>query len=81
MKIVLAGAFGNLGAELLKALIKEGHEVVAADLREAAVEGCEGKYTFKQIDATDPHYHSPSPHLSSQQGRKEVKEIYNGFHY
>ena len=54
MKIVLAGAFGNLGAELLKALIKEGHEVVAADLREAAVEGCEGKYTFVKIDAINP---------------------------
>ncbi len=54
MKIVLAGAFGNLGAEILKALIKEGHEVVAADLREASIEGLEGKYTFKQIDATNP---------------------------
>ncbi len=54
MKIVLAGAFGNLGAEILKSLIKAGHEVVAADLRECAVEGCEGKYTFVQIDATNP---------------------------
>ena len=32
MKIVLAGAFGNLGAEILKCLCKAGHEVVAADL-------------------------------------------------
>ena len=54
MKIVLAGAFGNLGAEILKSLVKAGHEVVAADLRETAVEGTEGKYTFVKIDATNP---------------------------
>lgn len=54
MKVVLAGAFGNLGAEILKRLCADGHEVVAADLRETAVEGCEGKYTFKAIDATNP---------------------------
>ena len=54
MKIVLAGAFGNLGAEILKCLCKAGHEVVAADLKERPVEGCEGKYTFVSIDATNP---------------------------
>ena len=54
MKIVLAGAFGNLGAEILKCLCAAGHEVVAADLKERPVEGTEGKYTFVPIDATDP---------------------------
>ncbi len=54
MKVVLAGAFGNLGAEILKLLIADGHEVVAADLNEGAVEGTEGKYTFVKIDATNP---------------------------
>ena len=54
MKVVLAGAFGNLGAEILKCLCADGHDVVAADLRETAVEGCEGKYLFKSIDATNP---------------------------
>ena len=54
MKIVLAGAFGNLGADILKLLCAEGHEVVAADLKEASVEGTEGKYTFVKIDATNP---------------------------
>lgn len=34
MKIVLAGAFGYLGAEILKCLVREGHEIVAADLNE-----------------------------------------------
>ena len=54
MKIVLAGAFGNLGAEILKALTAAGHEVVAADLRETPIAGLEGKYTFVKIDATNP---------------------------
>lgn len=54
MKVVLAGAFGNLGAEILKALCAAGHEVVAADLKERPIEGTEGKYTFVSIDATNP---------------------------
>ena len=54
MKVVLAGAFGNLGAEILKALCAAGHEVVAADLKERPVAGTEGKYSFRAIDATDP---------------------------
>jgi uncharacterized protein YbjT (DUF2867 family) len=54
MKVVLAGAFGNLGAEILKELVKAGHEITAADLKEREIDGCVGKYTFVQIDATDP---------------------------
>lgn len=54
MKVVLAGAFGNLGAEILKCLCEDGHEVIAADLVERAVEVCDGKYTFAAIDATNP---------------------------
>ncbi len=54
MKVVLAGAFGNLGAEILKILCAAGHEVIAADLKERPVEGTAGKYTFRAIDATDP---------------------------
>lgn len=54
MKVVLAGAFGNLGAEILKKLIADGHEVVAAGRKEKRIEGLEGKYTFAQIDVNDP---------------------------
>ncbi len=54
MKVVVAGAFGNLGAEILKKLCADGHEVVAADLKEGKVAGTEGKYTFVKIDATKP---------------------------
>ena len=54
MRIVLAGAFGNLGTEILKALIAAGHDVVAADLKEGNIDGLAGKYSFKAIDATNP---------------------------
>ena len=54
MKVVLAGAFGNLGADILKCLVADGHEIVAADLKEGKIEGTEGKYTFVAIDATNP---------------------------
>lgn len=54
MKVVLCGAFGNLGAEILKSLCDRGYEVVAADLVEKPVVGTENKYTFKKIDATNP---------------------------
>ena len=54
MKVVLAGAFGNLGSEILKVLCREGHDVVAADRSETKISGTEGKYRFVAIDATNP---------------------------
>ena len=54
MKVLLAGAFGNLGFEILKCLTSEGYEVIAADLKEKENNGLEGKYTFRSIDATNP---------------------------
>ena len=53
MKVVLAGAFGNLGFEILKVLVRDGYDVVAADLKERENTGLEGKYTFKAINALD----------------------------
>jgi uncharacterized protein YbjT (DUF2867 family) len=53
MKIVLAGAYGNLGSDIFKSLLKEGHEVVAADMIEKDL-GVEGNFTFRKIDITDP---------------------------
>ena len=52
MKAVLAGAFGNLGFEILKELCAAGFEVTAADLAEKENNGLEGQYTFRAIDAT-----------------------------
>ena len=55
MKVVLCGAFGNLGREILKRLIAQGHEVVAADMAEKDVDGVEkGKgYTFRKINVLE----------------------------
>ena len=53
MKVVLAGAYGNLGADIFKALLKSGHEVVAADLVERDL-GLTGNFTFKKLDVTKP---------------------------
>ena len=52
MKVVLAGAFGNLGADILRALASAGHKVVAADMAVREVEGvsCETRV----IDVTKP---------------------------
>ena len=53
MKVLLAGAFGNLGFEILKELVKKKYDVIAADLKEKEDNGLEGKYAFRKIDATD----------------------------
>ncbi|MBQ9082293.1 MAG: SDR family oxidoreductase [Clostridia bacterium] len=52
-KIVLAGAYGNLGADIFKALLAAGYEVVAADMIQRDI-GVSGNYTFRQIDVTKP---------------------------
>lgn len=52
MKVLLAGAFGNLGFEILKALVDKKYDVLAADLKEKENNGLQGKYSFKAIDAT-----------------------------
>lgn len=52
MKVVLAGAYGNLGADIFKTLLKEGHEVVAADMMERDL-GVEGNFTYRKINVQD----------------------------
>lgn len=54
MKVVLAGAYGHLGSEIFKALLREGHEVVAADVIERKDLVLTGNYTFRKLDVTDP---------------------------
>ena len=53
MKVVLAGAYGNLGADIFKTLLKEGHEVVALDMMQRDLE-LSGNYTFTKVDVTKP---------------------------
>lgn len=53
MKVVLAGAYGNLGSDIFRALLAEGHQVVAADMIERDL-GLTGDFSFKKLDVTDP---------------------------
>lgn len=54
MKVVLAGAYGKLGSEILKSLLKAGHSVVAADMIEGNIEGVDkASFAFKKLDVTD----------------------------
>ena len=52
MKVVLAGAYGHLGSDIFRALLKAGHEVVAADAVERDLH-LEGNYTFHKLDVTN----------------------------
>ena len=54
MKVVLAGAYGNLGADIFKALVKAGHKVVAADMIERDLGINKKAYTFHKVDVTKP---------------------------
>ena len=53
MKVVLAGAYGNLGADVFRELIKNGHEVIALDIAQRDI-GITSGFEFKKIDVTDP---------------------------
>ena len=54
MKVVLAGAYGKLGSDILKALLAAGHEVVAADMIDRDVEGADkNAYTYQKLDVTN----------------------------
>ena len=55
MKVVLVGAFGKLGSDVLRALLAAGHEVVAADAVMRVPEDVDAStFTTVQIDVTKP---------------------------
>lgn len=53
MKVVLAGAYGNLGADIFRSLASAGHEVVALDMMQRDI-GVSSGFKFIKIDVTDP---------------------------
>ncbi len=53
MKVVLAGAYGNLGADIFRCLVSVGHEVVALDMMQRDI-GISSGFKFIKIDVTDP---------------------------
>ena len=53
MKIVLAGAYGHLGGDILKVLESKGHDIVALDFNERPIAfSGNGTVTFKACDVT-----------------------------
>lgn len=54
MKVVLAGAFGRLGSDILRALVRDGHDVLAVDMVLRELDGIEGSYEKRQVDVTKP---------------------------
>lgn len=54
MKVVLAGAFGKLGSDILRALVRDGHEVLAIDMIVRELADVPGGYEAKQVDVTRP---------------------------
>jgi len=54
MKVVLAGAYGHLGSDILKSLLAKDYQVVAADMVDRDIEGLDkSKYEFKKLDVTN----------------------------
>ncbi len=53
MKIVLAGAYGNLGADIFRTLKKQGNEVTALDMMQRDI-GVGSGFKFIKVDVTDP---------------------------
>ena len=53
MKVVLAGAYGHLGSDILTALLETGHEIVALDCMEPREEAGY-QYIYHKIDVTEP---------------------------
>lgn len=53
MKVLLAGAFGKLGTDILKSLIAQGHDIIAIDMIEKDIPELKGSFTFTKIDVTN----------------------------
>ena len=53
MKVIVAGAFGHLGSDLIRALVKAGHEAVGFGRTIRPIPECEGKFTAVKADAQD----------------------------
>ena len=55
MKIVLAGAFGKLGSDILRVLCATQHEIIAADaVMRIPQDVDKSRFTAKQVDVTNP---------------------------
>ena len=53
MKVVLAGAFGHLGSDILRKLMEDGHDVVAFGRSIREIENCKQGYKAVKADVCD----------------------------
>ncbi len=51
MRVVVAGAFGHLGSDLIRELVKQGHEAVGFGRTIRPIPGCDGKFRAVRADA------------------------------
>lgn len=54
MKLVIAGAFGKLGTDVLTQAVNAGHDVLAIDMVVRDIPGLEGQYRKQVVDVTSP---------------------------
>ena len=54
MKVVLAGAFGHLGSDILRELVRQGHEVVAIGRTVRKPKDLQEGYEAKAVNIQDP---------------------------
>ncbi len=53
MKVVLVGAFGKLGSDILRKLVQNRHEVIAADLVIHELPDLSTGFTYRKVDITN----------------------------
>ena len=53
MKVVVAGAFGHLGSDLVRSLVRQGYEVVGFGRTIRPIPGYDGKFQAVKADAQD----------------------------
>lgn len=54
MKMLIAGAYGKLGSDILTQAVQAGHDVLAVDMVTREIPEIEGKYAKKTVDVTRP---------------------------
>ena len=54
MKVVVAGAFGHLGSDIVRSLVSKGHDVTGFGRTVRPIAGCEGQFRSVKADAQNP---------------------------
>ena len=54
MKVVVAGAFGHLGSDIVRSLVSKGHDVTGFGRTVRPIAGCDGQFKSIKADAQNP---------------------------